>query len=169
MTKGRDKDQVVSNDRSRDQLQLTVEVIRSLRKQVDFFREQNKVLLEERSALFRLRSRLDALRGDQREQETELDLLHSERDRLVDLIRSREKESQELASCCSMLELDLADERSKTAELREVIDCLEGQMEQLESMVHMLSEHEALRRTEERLVRHLPTSDAGGDPDPSKG
>ena len=152
------------SQRMRDQLRVTQDVIQSLLTQIDFYRRQNQVLLEERASLLKLRSRLDELRSERGEAESEFGRLKQEQERLNVDLRDSVTAGQELSHRCALLESALASERARTAELRGVIACLEEQIDQLETMVHLLSEHEELRRLEERLEESQLSGEPSLDP-----
>ncbi len=135
----------------REQLRTTEEFIRALKSDLAHYRTQNDELLEERGELLGTLSRMDALRGERTEQDNELSLLISERDRISGALRNLEADHQEQKHYCQVLESALVAERKKRQEAQEVIVCLEDQIVQLESIVDLLREHEELRKAEEQL------------------
>jgi SMC interacting uncharacterized protein involved in chromosome segregation len=145
----------------REQLKTTEEFIRALKRDLAHYRAQNDELLEERGALLGTLSRLDALKGERTERESELSLLKDERDRISGALRSLEEEHAEMKHRCQVLEAALVAERKRRQEAQEVIVYLEEQIVQLESIVDLLREHEELRKAEEQLEAYR--REHGGD------
>ncbi len=163
MTKGSKNDAAVSIPTAniREQLLATEKLIRALKQDLDYYRIQNDELIEERGDLLETLSRIDALKDERSDRESELSFARGERDRLSVALSSQEKANDELKHRCLVLETALAAERKKHQEAQEVIVCLEEQLVQLESIVELFREHEELRKAEEQLAAYR--REHGGD------
>jgi chromosome segregation ATPase len=125
-----------------DHLRMTEEIIQVLRKEVSHYRKQNDALITERNQLLKSLTQLQAIHGVRDDLVKDLSLTRDDRDRLAATIRTLREENQELDLRCSRIEADLAEERHKHAQARELIVCLEEQISQLEAIANMLRGHE---------------------------
>ena len=125
----------------RNRIRETEKVVRSLKSDLSYYRDQNNEMANERNSLLQQISKTGSYNKDLSQLENDLRLITSDRDRLLDMIDPLEDENRKLSDRCTHLEASLLDSREKHAEAQEVIVFLESQIKQLESMVEMLREH----------------------------
>jgi chromosome segregation ATPase len=130
----------------KEHLQATEKIVRTLRKDLDYYRAQHHAIVKERNELLGLVSRLESVRGEQTGLEGELRFLRNERDKLTDRLRRLEEEKAKWIERCTRLEAELAEERRLHIDAREIIVYLETQIDQLTAMVEMLKEHRRFKR-----------------------
>ncbi len=140
---------IVHTKHIRDQLQTTAEIVRTLKKDLNYHRSQHDELLNEKKDLLKVISQIDGAKDQRSEMENELRLTKDERSRLANELHVFQKENEELIHRCSTLELALTQEQRKNEESKDVIMCLEAQVDQLESMVNMIREHKAFMKEED--------------------
>jgi chromosome segregation ATPase len=130
-----------SDNPLREYVRKTEGIIRSLKGDLAFYRAQNEALSNERSEQLRTLAEGDFRPQDPKRLEGELRFLSSERDRLARQVQPLERENRQLKERCAELEAALAEARRKHDEAQEVVTYLEAQIEQIESVVQLLSEH----------------------------
>jgi len=127
-------------------LRATEEVLRALKKDLDYYRGQHGSILRERNDLLGLVGRLETVRGERAEQDCEQGFLREERDKLAEVFERLQKNHEQLIDRYGRLEAELAAERKQHADALEIIVYLESQIEQLTAMVEMLRDHEQFKQ-----------------------
>ncbi len=132
----------------RDRIRETEKVIKTLRSDLSYYRDQNNEMANERNSLLQQISEKGSANKDLSQMENDLRLVESDKDRLLGALGPLESENRKLSDRCARLEADLLDSREKHAEAQEVIVFLESQIKQLESMVEMLRDHNQFMKGE---------------------
>ncbi len=113
--------------------------ISKLREQLDAAREENRALLADRDRLERALVRIDVLELERTEAESRVHEARLERKRLEEALTDVEDERDSLAARCEDLEALAQRERAALDEARLEIGCLEEQIDELRSIVKLLS------------------------------
>ena len=141
-----DKDKGMPVRYVREHLKDTEKIIRSLKKDIHFFRGQTHEVTRERDNLLRSLSEHEHLSEDHNQLTDDYRTLKSDRDNLMREARRLNQENKRLVNYCAQLENELRTERESAAEAQEIIIYLEAQIEQLEGMVALLREHKSFMR-----------------------
>jgi len=141
---------VVSSEKIREHFRMTEEFVRSLKKELVYYRDQNERFLKERGELLQLLLRAQVPKDKLDELERENGFVKKERDRLADALVELGGEHERCKARCASLEDSLTCEQAGHAEARDVIIYLEAQIDQLEAMIALLQEHKDLCRDEGR-------------------
>lgn len=133
----------------KDYIRKTEGIIRALKNDLDFYRAQNDTLNAERSKQLKVLARGDYLLRDDEGLAGDLRFLGNERDRLAAEVHPLQQENRQLKARCAELETALTDARRKYEEAQQVVAYLEGQIEQIESVVELLVEHKRFMKNAE--------------------
>jgi chromosome segregation ATPase len=135
------RDPSASVDHIRHRIRKTEEVIQSLKTDLVRTREQYQAVREERDDLKRRLSGRDVAQAERHQLMADFRLVTEERDQLIEAIEALQDESLSWMNRATELESMLVREQKKNAEAQEIILYLEAQIQELESMVRLLTEH----------------------------
>lgn len=121
------------------------EYMDALRQDLARYREENERLTKQCNRLDRTELSLDVSRLELSELSSRSQADAVEKQRLETLVRTLEKENSELASRCEDLESSIVHERESRSLAKLEIRTLQEQVDQLESMVDLLSSQQDLR------------------------
>ena len=126
------------------QVSSTQEYIDALRQDVAHFREENERLTKQCNRLSHAELSLDVARLELSELSARSQVEAVENDRLHGLLGTLEEENSDLAARCEDLESSIAHERESGRLAKIEVRTLQEQVDQLESMVDMLSSQQDL-------------------------
>jgi chromosome segregation ATPase len=125
----------------REHLRVTEEIIGKLRQDLDYYRQQNKSLQEEKNDLLKTVTTIGDFKDQNRSSLRDYNLVEEQRDRLANSLHVLQGEYKELITRCAQIENELSQEKKAHKHSKDIIVYLEAQVEQLEAMVALLREH----------------------------